>query len=187
MQSEKITKKILEESTQKVFELKEQTKNAVSEILDEAKSFCKKLESETNLKLQKLSNSLQEKYETMQKIDENKILLEAKQNCFKNAKDYCVSFLNNLPTKQMLEFVDKIILKNAQKDDKVLFCINSVSKAQVEKLESVKKFGLKVESIELAESGIILANKNFDKNLMFSSIIDEFFEDNSKKIKNILL
>ncbi len=187
MQAERITKKILEESANKVVELQQQTKQNVNAILEEAKNYCKKLEDETGEKLKKLSVSLQEKLETMQKIDGNKILLEAKQNCIKNAKLFCTNYLENLSQKEMLVFVDRIILKNASKNDKVLFCIKDISTDQVKKLESVKKPGLEVEQAEINESGIILSNSNFDKNLTFSSIVEEFFEENSKKIKNILL
>ena len=186
MQGEKITKKIIEDAKLKANSIIEDAQNQADLILTEAKKFADDKKEETLKKVENFKESTIEKYNTLLKIEENKILLNERQNILNDLKKEAKAFLLDMKKEDMLKFLDKIIKSYAEKEETLLFNIKDVNKKDLSALESVKKLKLNVVESSLDEEGIVLSNKNCDKNLLFSSLIDCSFEKNDWKINELL-
>lgn len=186
MQADKITSRILEDANLKATSVLEEAENQAKYILNEADDYSKKQQEQTLKKVEEYKNAVRDKYDILLKIDVKKEELKNKQQILENLKENAVNFLSNLPKQDKIKLLNKLIKKYAEVGDIVLFNINGLTKADILAIKSVKDLNLKVENLTSEEEGVILSIKKCDKNLLFSTLVMSYFEENEKDIIKIL-
>lgn len=165
-------------------------------ILDDAQKLATSTRNEGNINAQEIiarassdvSVSKQKAYEETEKIRESilrqaivdanlevkKLLLASRREVLDEAFSAAMDRLTNLPKKEYLELISSL-LKNAEDGD-IVYISKKDSKiitkdyiaGEAKKLG--KKISLSNENIDIA-GGMILSNKNFDKNLSFEVLM----------------
>ena len=186
MQGDKITKQIIEDANLFANSIVEEAKTQANSILNEAHEFSEKQIADATKKIQEYKVTVKEKYETLLKIETKKEQLKNKQQVLQNLKLQAVDFLIKQKKEEKLKFLNKLIKKYAQKGDIVLFNVEGLTKTDLQSIQSVKDLNLKVEKSDLEEEGIILSSTNCDKNLLFSTLVLNAFEENENEIIKIL-
>lgn len=186
MQGDKITKRILDDAVAKANSIVDEAKLQAEETLGKANSFAKTKQEEMLKKVGDYKISAAEKYNTLLKIEGNKILLKTKQNVLEKLKQKAIEDILNLRKEDMLKFLANLIKQYANKDETLKFNIKKITKEDVTSLDVVKKLNLKVEKLNEDEEGLVLSNASFDKNLLFSTLVNSAFEEKEDEISKIL-
>ena len=187
MQGEAIVKRILEDAKLKADECVNEAYNKAKQILDVADNYTKKKREEVENSSNEKQQQISDRYETLSKIEGNKIILNKKQNILKDLKLKALNVLLSLQKKEKLALIEKLLKANAEESEQLLLNIEGVDVKDVEEMEVVKKLKLKVSKNKNAKQvGIILSSTNCDKNLLFSSLIENAFEQEQGDINKLL-
>ena len=187
MQGDAIVERILSDAKNKADEVVLQAEEKAKAIIDSAKEYSDKKQKETVVKAQEKSQQIFDRYETLSRIEGNKILLNKKQNVLKDLKNQALDVLLALDKKEKLELIEKLIKDNAEKEETVLLNVKGLTISDIEELKVVKSLSLKVEKNKVENQiGIILSSKTCDKNLLFASLIENAFENNQLEINRLL-
>ena len=187
MQGDAIVKRILSDAKNKADEVVLQAEEKAKAIVDSAKEYSDKKQNETAMKAQEKSQQIFDRYETLSRIEGNKILLNKKQNVLKDLKNQALDVLLGLDKKEKLKLIEKLIKDNAEKEETVLLNVKGLTISDVEELKVVKSLSLKVEKNKVENQiGIILSSKTCDKNLLFADLIENAFENNQLEINRLL-
>lgn len=187
MQGDAIVKRILSDAKNKADEVVLQAEEKAKAIVDSAKEYSDKKQNETAIKAQEKSQQIFDRYETLSRIEGNKILLNKKQNVLKDLKNQALDVLLGLDKKEKLKLIEKLIKDNAEKEETVLLNVKGLTISDVEELKVVKSLSLKVEKNKVENQiGIILSSKTCDKNLLFADLIENAFENNQLEINRLL-
>ena len=117
MQADKITNRILEDANLKANSVLKEAETQAKSIIDKATEYANNKKAEILKKVEDFKISTQEKYQTLLKIEGNKILLKTKQNILDDLRTKATDFLVNLPKEEKLKFLEKLIKKYAEKEE----------------------------------------------------------------------
>ena len=186
MQGDKIVERILLDASNTSSQILTHAQEKAEMLELEAKEFVKNQTELANKKMIEDKEFIKEKYNTLLKIEQRKLLLKSKQNLIKDLKNEVLSVLLNKSKKELLNFVELLLTKNASKGETVLFNLEDIEEKDLSTLSIVKKLELKVVKSKGLEKGIILEGKNVDKNLIFVDLIEKTFEENQEEINSLL-
>ena len=186
VQVDAITNRILQDAEAKAQEIKNSCELKCQEILLEAQNYAKQMQKECKDLAKEKQKEIEDKYLTLAKIEGNKIVLKAKQNVLDSVKQKALEFLCAQSKTETLALVEKLIEKNAEKEDVISFNLNGIKEDDILKINCVKEMGLKVKFDKNIDFGVLLCGKNCDKNLLFKNLVDGAFEELEKEICFIL-
>ena len=86
----------------------------------------------------------------------------------------------------MLEFIEKILVQNAEKNEILYYNIDNIGDDDLAGLETVKNLNLQVIKNAEIEKGLLISTKIYDKNLSFKNLIQELFNKKQKEIFEVL-
>ena len=157
MQGDAIVKRILSDAKNKADEVVLQAEERAKAIVNSAKEYSDKKHSETVLKAQEKSQQIFDRYQTLSRIEGNKIILNKKQNVLKDLKNQALDVLLGLNKKEKLELIEKLIKENATEGETAVLNVKGITVKEVEELKVVKSLKLKVEKNKVdSQVGIIL-------------------------------
>ena len=186
MQADKITKKILEEASAMASSILEDAESQSKLMQNKADDFVLTQKKEVETKIENFKTSVEEKYNTLLKIEGNKILLKSKQDILNRVKETALNNLVNLSKQESLKFLTSLIKKYASKGETLYFSFKNINQQDILDLPCVKELNLNVKKANFDETGIILSNENCDKNLLFNTLIETAFEEKEDEINKIL-
>lgn len=187
IQGDAIVNRILSDATAKAEDITSVAKSQAEEIVANAQLFAKERLKEAEKISKQNDKKIEEKYATLSKIEGNKILLEAKQKVLEDLKTKALGFLLSKPKKEMLVFIEELLKEHASNGETLLVNVENVNVKDVEALNIVKKLGLKVEENKNKEQvGFILSSEACDKNLLFSSLIEDAFMESQEDVYRLL-
>lgn len=182
VQSQAITTRILQDAYEKGEEIKKAYSDKAQIILLEAKNYEQEKQKELKLVEKAKQSELEDRYSTLAKIEGNKIVLQSKQRLLESVKTQALNFILAWNKEKTLSFVDKLIQKNADAEDSVVFNLKDISVEEIYSLQSISNLNLKCIKDESLDYGLILSGKNCDKNLLFSALIENAYLDAENEI-----
>jgi len=186
MQGQAIVNRILLDAQEKAKEIIETAELKASEILADAKEFEQTKQTKAEEKSQEKASEIAERNNTLAKIEGRKIILNKKQNILKDLKQQALDVLLQLEKPKMLELVEKLLKKNAEKNETLFVNIKGLTNKDIEGLEIVKKLSLNVSKAEFDSVGLVLSNDSCDKNLLFEDLISASFSEVEDEVNAIL-
>lgn len=182
VQVDAITNRILQDAEARVQEIKNDCELKCQAILLDANNYAKQEQKKCKDLAKIKQKEIEDKYLTLAKIEGNKIVLKAKQNALEGVKQKALEFLCAQNKLETINFVEKLIEKNAEKSDLVAFNLKDVKEEDLEQIKCVKDLGLKVKFDKDLDFGVLLCGKNCDKNLLYKTLVDNAFSQVEKEI-----
>jgi len=182
LQADAITNRILQDAEIKAQEIKNSCELKCQEILLEAQNYAKQMQKDCKDLAKTKQKEIKDKYLTLAKIEGNKIVLKSKQLVLEGVKQKALDFLCAQNKEETVKFVAKLIEKNAEKEDLVVFNLGNIKEDDIKEIDCIKSLGLKVKYDKTLAYGILLCGKNCDKNLLFKTLVDNAFNDLEKEI-----
>ena len=186
MQGDKIVERILLDATNASNQIIQKAQEKADLITLEANNFVLNEKKTAQEKMAQDNDFITEKYKTLLKIEQRKLLLKSKQQLIRDLKSKALSLLLSKPKKELLNFVELLLSKNALKGETVLFNLQNVTESDLEKLEVIKNLELKIIKSSKIEAGLVIECKTVDKNLTFADLIEKSFEENQQEINSLL-
>ena len=187
MQGEAIVKRILSDANLRAEEIVFEAEEKANLILQDSKEYAENKIKKAQKQAEEKSQQIFERYETLSRIEGNKIMLNKKQNILKDLKNEALDVLLSLSKQEKLDLVSNLLKNNAESGETVLLNIKGLTNKDVEDLEVTKKLKLKVDKNKNEKQvGIILSSESCDKNLLFNTLIADIFEQNQLDINKLL-
>jgi len=171
---------VCENMKQNAFLLKEKTVN-------NANIQAKEYTSKQRALLKEDAEGIIVKRNTLANLESRKELLKTKQELVSEVFGKAVCKLEQMPEKQYLDLLEKLINVYGEKGDAIIIADRApVTAEEVETLPSAKSLGLKVKGKGDFRGGIILQNEKFDKKLSFDALVNNFKENYETEIADKL-
>ena len=181
-----ILDKILIEADSEAEKIIDDAHKEISSIKHELKNYENSLDSKLTLEVEKYKKESEEFYLGNLEFNKSKLVLEAKNELLEELKETAISQIKSYKNAEMVEFLNKILLKNAENNETLLFNINGIKKGDLEKLDIVKTLNLTIVEDKKIDEGLVLTTDTYDKNLSFESIVNDLFNQKRNEICNVL-
>ena len=148
--------------------------------------FDNSLKQKYELEIDKFKEKNQEYYESNLEFSDRKLSLEVKNNVINDLKNKAYEKIINFSKSEMLEFIEKILVQNAEKNEILYYNIDNIGDDDLAGLETVKNLNLLIIKNAEIEKGLLISTKIYDKNLSFKNLIQELFNKKQKEIFEVL-
>lgn len=170
---EAIIARIIEDAENKAAALRLDAENTVAGRVKDAESWAEQYTAAERAKLELEAENLVSRRATVADLDYRKIVLSAKQDIIGGVFDLALDKLTKLGKKEYLAVIDKLIGENGEKGDEIVIAKGApVTAADVEKLASAAKLGLKARENGDFKGGIMLIGRVCDKDLSFGTLLN---------------
>ncbi len=180
-----IIEKIRQDSQDEIAKEKQLSSEKIDEIEKDTAKTIENISLKTQTIISQLEEEIVSRRKTVAEIDTKKILLSAKQEILDDVFSTAKNALHNLPDTEYLKLIESMITKNATDGDTVaVFSADQkvVTKKFVADLSRKLGLNLGYEVIDGDDGGVILKNKNCDKNMSLSLEISEIKDEIESEI-----
>ena len=183
-----IINKILEDANYSANEITLNAEKEVSSLLDSARKLADDYTNTQKIALQKETEEIVKRRLTVAELDVRKLTLKAKQDLIGEVFSLVLTKLCNLEKKSYLSFVESLLIKNADEGDAIVLSKDGVlSKEDFVSLDIYKQKNLSVKSeIGDFKGGIMLIGESSDKDLTFSSLVNNLTEEKTSEVAQLL-
>ena len=182
MNEKVVLEKIISDAENESNKIIESANQEIENMNQNLIEYEKSLKEKSNLEIEKYKRENQELYSSNLEFNKNKLVLEIKNSVLNDFKKTALSKIKNYQKDELLTFLNQILLKNAENNEKLLFNIDNITESDLKKLDAVKSLNLVVVADNSIQEGMILTTEIYDKNLSFENIVLDLFDKKKNEI-----
>ena len=174
-----IINKIIEDAENNASEIINKATEIANKKVSDAEKWASDFSDAQNIQIEKNKKDILERKKIVANLDVRKILLKAKQETVEKAFSLALKKLQNVKKDIYLEFVNKLLVENAEFEDEIILSKDGiVSLEEIKALSVFKEMHLSVSNQRgNFVGGVVLIGKICDKDLSFESIINDKKEE----------
>ncbi|MBR1925850.1 MAG: V-type ATP synthase subunit E [Clostridia bacterium] len=179
----KFVQKIIVDANKQKESIKKEAQQKAKNILKEKEHQEKEFfNSEKKLLKNELENLLKNEKD-ISFLEQNQVVLSAKQQILLSVFDLALEKLKKLPAKDEILFVENILTKFAENNDELIVSNKKGEKERVEKLSVFKQKKLKIKDVSNDISGgVIIASLKCEQDFSFEGLIKDKYQNSFYQI-----